>query len=350
MAFLHQTLSRLGYCDVNRTLADVNNVLMAYRDLTPRDDTYFHQGHEYRWLALDGLLPTMFKGCSYQTPIVVWIPHNYPYRAPMAFVRPTGDMIIKHGHSTVDHSGQCFFHVLSNWTPANNLTEVVQGLQSIFSREPPLYTKPSPAHYNPYSSQPPPRHNPSYVPSASPFAPPPALSPYGSTSVAVTPPQNSIIPEPPARAAPKNPYVDDEEEDPMEQLTKHLRDRLKTRVRGLFEDSYSAVKDSVDKMEVEAKELQENIASAELHNAEVRREIGQLDDEKARLQREVEELQRWLTENEPKATQDEEAIRPRDALSCQILELKAEDATYDDMMYLLDKYLTEEKIAADAYV
>ena len=54
---------------------------------------------------------------KYNIPVELWLPDRYPLEAPMAYVRPTLDMIIKPRHSFVDASGFVRSSYVVNWNP-----------------------------------------------------------------------------------------------------------------------------------------------------------------------------------------------------------------------------------------
>ena len=43
---------------------------------------------------------------KYNIPVAIWLTEQYPQQAPLAYVVPTPDMIIKPRHSFVDASGE----------------------------------------------------------------------------------------------------------------------------------------------------------------------------------------------------------------------------------------------------
>ncbi len=45
------------------------------------------------------------QGVKYNLPISLWLPEHYPRTAPILYVVPTHDMIIKPRHSFVDPAG-----------------------------------------------------------------------------------------------------------------------------------------------------------------------------------------------------------------------------------------------------
>ena len=55
------------------------------------------------------------QGAKYNIPILIWLPEGYPRTAPLAYVVPTHNMVIKTGHTCVDRNGQCTPPVLRSW-------------------------------------------------------------------------------------------------------------------------------------------------------------------------------------------------------------------------------------------
>lgn len=45
------------------------------------------------------------QGVKYNIPVQLWLSEHFPHRAPIVYVVPTSDMIIKPRHSFVDASG-----------------------------------------------------------------------------------------------------------------------------------------------------------------------------------------------------------------------------------------------------
>ncbi len=46
-----------------------------------------------------------YQGVKYNIPVAIWLPEQYPLAAPLVYVVPTPDMVIKPRHSFVDPSG-----------------------------------------------------------------------------------------------------------------------------------------------------------------------------------------------------------------------------------------------------
>ena len=51
------------------------------------------------------LIRSIYQGVKYNIPVAVWLPERYPLAAPLVYVVPTPDMVIKPRHSFVDASG-----------------------------------------------------------------------------------------------------------------------------------------------------------------------------------------------------------------------------------------------------
>lgn len=71
-------------------------------------------------LCLHGLLPISFRGASYNIPIAVWLPREYPRNPPIAYVVPTSDMLVRAGPD-VDVSGRCSIQYIRNWERKNEV-------------------------------------------------------------------------------------------------------------------------------------------------------------------------------------------------------------------------------------
>lgn len=78
-------------------------ILLAYDD-----------GRAELLLCVHGLLPISFRGASYNIPVASWIPHEYPRKAPIVYVVPTSDMLVR-ASKAVDPSGRCNFPYLQDW-------------------------------------------------------------------------------------------------------------------------------------------------------------------------------------------------------------------------------------------
>ncbi|KAL5635666.1 hypothetical protein ACGC1H_004462 [Rhizoctonia solani] len=167
---------------------DVDATLAAYPALKPKNDVYtFNDGRAQLLLCVHGLIPITFRQATYNIPIAIWLPLEYPRLPPLVYVVPTSDMLVKSGRN-VDPSGECTFDYLDNWRRKSegcNLRSLIEVMQDVFSREPPVYAKPK----NPTPSTPSPT-----VRTASPAggALPPRPPPMSSLPIPGQPPAMPI--------------------------------------------------------------------------------------------------------------------------------------------------------------
>ena len=100
-------------------------------------------------LSLFGTLEITYKNKNYNIPICVWLPLNYPLSAPMIYVKPTPNMLIRTS-KYVDNVGKVYHPQLAYWKQDSSLLLFLRVLQQIFSQEPPVYSRPP--NSNPPSS------------------------------------------------------------------------------------------------------------------------------------------------------------------------------------------------------
>ncbi|KAK9894358.1 UEV-domain-containing protein [Cystobasidium minutum MCA 4210] len=183
--------------------ADVDRTLQAVPSLSPRTDTYtYDDGRTVLLLTLQGTIPISFRGATYNIPVAYWIPHAYPREAPIAYVVPASNMLVRQS-ANVDLSGLIKADFLQAWSrkwEGNNLLLLTETLQGIFSCEPPLYAKPT---------QPPPQQQNGYPPSpASPIAGPSRQTgPRPPPPPPVAPPSISGHAQQPQSPRSQSPYI-----------------------------------------------------------------------------------------------------------------------------------------------
>ncbi|EMC99236.1 hypothetical protein BAUCODRAFT_65568 [Baudoinia panamericana UAMH 10762] len=138
------------YNDPQRTYSDAARILSAYTSISPRTEVYtYDNGTSALLLTLSGTLPVDFRGTTYRFPIKLWIPQAYPQEAPIAYVNPGIDMLIRPGqHVGVD--GRVYHPYLRDWErmwDRASVAEFLGFLQQVFAKEPPVISK---AHQQQY--------------------------------------------------------------------------------------------------------------------------------------------------------------------------------------------------------
>ncbi|KAG5362791.1 Suppressor protein STP22 of temperature-sensitive alpha-factor receptor and arginine permease [Yarrowia sp. B02] len=137
------------YPHLDRTYNDTLDALTRYPTLRPRTSVYTDEyGKPALLLCLHGTVPSVIAGDTYKIPVEVWVPHRYPDEGPFAYVRPTSTMMLSPGNY-VDNNGRCYHPYISEWgsDPQNtNLATFLGVLSEIFSKEPPVYSRPTPEY------------------------------------------------------------------------------------------------------------------------------------------------------------------------------------------------------------
>ena len=74
----------------------------------------YDNGQTALLLLLHGTLPITFRGATYQIPIHIWVPIEYPRMPPIAFVVPTKEMGVRKGRE-VEPGGRVTESVVEMW-------------------------------------------------------------------------------------------------------------------------------------------------------------------------------------------------------------------------------------------
>ncbi|KAI0842373.1 UEV-domain-containing protein [Hypoxylon sp. FL0890] len=188
------------YQDVNRTYNDVAQALSQYPSLSPRTDVHtFDNGVSALLLHLSGTIPVIFRGTTYRFPISIWIPHAYPREAPLGYVTPTENMMVRPGQH-VDPQGRIYHPYLVGWAEfwdKSSLLDFLAILRDIFAKEPPVVSR---QQARPAPQQPAPTPTPPPVPPLPPSmerqAPQPTPSPHANDArPPPPPPKDSDLPQ-----------------------------------------------------------------------------------------------------------------------------------------------------------
>ncbi|KAL7424763.1 Suppressor protein stp22 of temperature-sensitive alpha-factor receptor and arginine permease [Cryptotrichosporon argae] len=202
------------YSSRDRILPEILNVLQTRRTLAVKTDAYtFDSGQTALLLHLHGTLPITFRGATYQIPLAVWVPHEYPRAPPLAYVVPTKEMGVRKSRE-VEPSGRVRDEVVAEWWrtwPTKDVQTLLAHLTDIFSAAPPVYAKPPEptASSSRLSVVSPPAHAQSPQPLAQaqqqpPQPPPPPARPFANGHPEQLP-QYRAAPTPPPTFPPQSP-------------------------------------------------------------------------------------------------------------------------------------------------
>lgn len=135
---------------------DVSAALQHYKDLRPSLEPFvFNDGTQQHLLQLEGTVPVIYKGNTYNIPVQLWILDTHPYNPPMVYVKPTNSMQIKAGRY-VDMNGKVDMPFLREWRwPSSDLMGLIQILIMVFGEECPVFSRVPARPPPPGSGQPP---------------------------------------------------------------------------------------------------------------------------------------------------------------------------------------------------
>jgi ESCRT-I complex subunit TSG101 len=143
---------RLGgiYRDPARVNRDASVVLKSSigSNLLPIVTLYADEitGDTTTVLDLQGTIAIHYRGQTYQLLMDIYIIGQYPIKPPVCYVRLVPNMYIKENHKHVQSdTGRVFIPYLSEWnSTTHNLIELIVAISSIFSNDPPVFSRPPP--------------------------------------------------------------------------------------------------------------------------------------------------------------------------------------------------------------
>ncbi|CAA2997657.1 ELC-like [Olea europaea subsp. europaea] len=325
----------------------------AYPSLQPKTATFTHNdGRTVNLLQADGTVPMLFQGVTYNIPVAIWLLESYPRHAPLVFVNPTRDMIIKRPHPFLSPNGVVSIPYIQNWVyPSSNIVELARNLCHFFGRDPPLYSQRKPSNPNPSPNYA--NNNLSSVNSS-----------VGSAVARPAIPPRVYSPSPTPTPPPPPPYGTGSSygsgriiEDPDEVFKKNAINKLVESLNG-------DIRELRKTQEAELEGLFSAQAVLRKREEELGKGLKEMQDEKEGLEQQLQVvlmnsdvLEGWLRDNEEKMGNNEinsldvdETLVPCDDLSKQMLDCSASDLVVEDVIYALDKAVQEGAIPFDQYL
>ena len=293
-------------------------------------------GQDNKLVVLGGTVPISYSGAAYNIPVEIFLVETFPTAPPLIYVRPTADMIIKPNHGNVHPDGLLFVPYLHSWNlQTHNLVGLVQEMRAVFTREPPCFAKPvgqqPPPQYGGVAGQgqqPPP---PSYAAAQSHTTP--TAAPSGSSSTAFGGGGAGAGAAAPAAQG---------------QLVAQLNGKIQSKLRERCE----LTRDDIDIMVAREKGLERDLANVRTGVAQLRKQKEQLSARLVHVQGKTAEVQSWLDVNSGEAKEPEvdELLLPNDVRSEQLLQLLAESAAIDDLLYQLGQAVKAGKVGLDEFL
>eukprot|EP00536_Pseudo-nitzschia_multiseries_P015408 jgi/Psemu1/218010/e_gw1.881.23.1 len=356
-------LGRLGglYRDPARVNRDASSLLKSSVGihLTPGISPLVeNNGDSSHCLVLQGTIAIVFRGNTYQLLVDIYLPPGYPIRPPVSFVRLAENMYLKENHPHVGSDGMVYLPYTHEWNPrTHSLIEMVVAMSSVFSADPPVFTRapapepPPPPSYSSYcntsncnnnsSKNSPSRRSATttaYVTSASVDRNEPDR--YMQEQIAAIMAREAEE----ARAAEKQEKLrklqiaaqKEWEEKKLGQIRTEINQKIQSYLMNFTEETKSAL--SADWRDQE--HLKQNKDQIQKEMRELTQKKKELEDHIEIMDNITEEINDWL--NESKDTKEEEPevdniCQPVNKLDAQMLNLSAESAALTDAMYFLDR-------------
>lgn len=355
-------LSRLGglYRDPARVDRDASSLLKSslgvhlVPGIAPLVE---NNGDTSNCLVLQGTIAIMFRGQTYQLLVDVFLPPGYPRRPPVSYLRLAPNMYLKENHPHVGSDGMVYLPYTHEWNPrTHSLIEKIVAMSSVFSADPPVFSRPtpSPVPARPPSPPPPPAYN------------PPVSNTYNSPGDYVsssTPQQNNLESErymqeqmdliAAQEASEKEQALEAArrvEQDRQQQIaaekqweekkTGDLRQRLNNKIRAHMVNLANETKTSVQsdwQDEEKLKKTKETIDSQlkQLETAE-----AQLTAAIATIDAKTADVNHFLEKNGESKEEEvsvDDICQPVSKLHAQMLDLSAENAALTDALYFVDR-------------
>ena len=128
----------------------LNYLQRHYPSLAPKQTELWSDGRSQIVVAFGGTLPVPISGKVYNIPVEIYVPHGFPQLPPLAFVRPTREMMIQATDAVRGEDGQVFLPYLHTWSPqTHTLLQLAQEMIGAFGRAPPVYARPPSQPYSP---------------------------------------------------------------------------------------------------------------------------------------------------------------------------------------------------------
>eukprot|EP00934_Nitzschia_sp_Nitz4_P007794 Nitzschia sp. Nitz4//scaffold86_size83305//10004//12404//NITZ4_005250-RA/size83305-processed-gene-0.2-mRNA-1//1//CDS//3329559214//7784//frame0 len=372
-------LSRLGglYRDPARVDRDASSLLKSsvgvhlMPGIAPLVE---NNGDTSNCLVLQGTIAIVFRGNTYQLLVDIYLPPGYPIRPPVSYVRLAANMYLKENHPHVGKDGMVYLPYTHEWNArSHSLIEMVVAMSSVFSADPPVFTRPAPT---PAPTPPPPP-----PPSTSNSSLPP---PYVSVSATATTTGSRSAPtsgnaigtnSSGASGMDSDKYMQDqieaimareaaeanaaaevarqaekEEEEREKQAAAQklyeerklaqLKDQVSQKIQSHLKGTAQTVKSTVGSDWRDQQLLKASKETIDSELKDLRIEMEEIVGHIATVDTKTEEITQWLEENKATAVETvsvDDMCQPASKLHAQVMDLSAENLAITDALYFLDR-------------
>jgi len=315
-----------------------------------------NNGNSSHCLVLQGTIGIVFRGTTYQLLVDIYLPSGYPIRPPVSFVRLAKNQYLKENHPHVGSDGTVYLPYTHEWNPrTHSLIEMVVAMSSVFSADPPVFTRAAPA-------SPP---------------PPPAYSSYtntsndtGATSSERISADRSSFSSPASerdmreqlaaimakeaeeanRVAEVVRKAEREEKEQEEFITEQrkwenrkldqTRIEANKKIRSYLQSFTEETKNTLFADWRDQEHLKQNKDYLEKETKDLTQRKNEVKNHIETMDAKTEEIENWLKESESAKEEKpnvDDLCQPVTKLDAQMLNLSAESAALTDTMYFLDK-------------
>uniref|UniRef100_A0AAV1UU73 Tumor susceptibility gene 101 protein n=1 Tax=Peronospora matthiolae TaxID=2874970 RepID=A0AAV1UU73_9STRA len=379
---LDRILSSLPcYYQSARVRGDVFNLLGQIPSLRPNCGTFaYNDGSTSTLLNLEGTIPIFYRDNQYNIPVELWIVEAYPMAPPVCFVRPTADMMVKPGHPHVTSDGFVKIPYTVDWQPDSTLLELVAHMCSLFGNIPPVFRRPVTSRPMPHQDRLDgsstsvssggsstggyfqrgsqaqsrrPQPSPYYIPQFKTQSRQDLLSSEGAYDTNLLFGSSAQSVERGSSVSGSQLYASEGMSNGMrpEDRAAALKVEVTRKIQMQLEKHFKHVRDDIDlqfEHEVQLTQSRENVErglqSLRFLRDDLTRAQGILDAQD-------ESISVWLEENENKDALDPDAILVEgDDLSKQMITTLAESHSIDDVLYYMDRVLSNDEIELSVFL
>jgi ESCRT-I complex subunit TSG101 len=354
----HQ-LSRLGgiYRDPARIQRDASTLLKSSvgSHLHPISAVYADEttGDTHTVLVLQGTVAIHYRGQTYQLLMDIYLVPAYPMRPPVCYVRLAPNMYLKENHKHVAQDGKVYLPYLHEWNAAtHNLVEMTVAISSVFSNDPPVFSRP-----------------PATTTRSSTFTPNIAASPVQTSHTSTVSPSdrrtaqhreaalaleaeeaNAALAA--ARLAEQNEAVARYEQAQTTQMRQAVNAKLQTYCR----EQRSVIQRLLQEDTMDHRAMPPT-SSVRQQKEELQTVLESLHKRIPIVEQRTERIQEWLknvpdaasSSTSPPVTIDDICV-PESSRDAAMIQLAAENATLSDAMYFLDQSLYDSKLSIDLHL
>ena len=308
-------------------------------------------------LMFNGTIPMPYRGVTYNIPVNIYLPPNYPARPPVAYVRPTSTMMVKKSHPHVAQAdGKIYMPYLHQWTPRFNLIDLIINMSSVFSADPPVVSKPvqPPSYFSATTTFTQPAQNqPTYQSQQS------AEEIRLAQEISQREEEERKKREEEMQKKKMQAYEDQIINEKKTEINTKISSTLHYHENGVKTEIYTCLYDMVRMKRAEETTLSDDHPDSQFKLLRDQKE--KLENYKEQLDTQTEQLKNFVetlkSQKEGSSGMDwknpesvDNIAVPNNIHSRQMLELSAENAAITDLMYFLDKALAKGTIPLDVHL